>query len=91
MKGQANSMIVASLTLLVIIGFLGLVSVTIYSNIEDSVDDSLSSTTGQAAQTMNNITAGVYDGYDLAANIPIILAAGMLLAVIIGFGMYVRS
>ena len=90
-KGQVNNAIVSTMILLMIIGFLGIINVTIFSSIETSVSGSLSSSTSSAQAALNNMSGGFYDGYDLAANIPIILAAGLLLAVIVGFAVYVRG
>lgn len=87
-KGQANNAIVASMIVLLIVAVVGIVGVTVYDSIEDSLGADL---TGAAAATKGNFTANVYDGYQLASNIPIILAAGLLLTVIIGFAVYVRG
>lgn len=87
-KGQANNAIVAAMIIVLMVGVVGLIGVTVYDSIDNSIGSDL---TGDALATKGNFTDGVYDGYDLASNIPIILAAGLLLTVIIGFGMYVRG
>ena len=87
-KGQASNAIVNSMVILLIVGVVGIVGVTVYDSIQSSLGSSL---TGKALTTKNNFTDNVYDGYDLASNIPIVLAAGLLLTVIIGFTLYVRA
>jgi len=87
-KGQASGAIVNSMIILLIVAVVGIVGVTVYDSIEDSLGADL---TGDALATKGNFTENVYDGYDLAANIPIVLAAGLLLTVIIGFTLYVRG
>ena len=88
-KGQVND-IVSAMILLVILGFIGIISVTVYDSIEDSMTDALSSSTGAAAITVGNFTENVYDGYDLASNLPLILAAALLLSVIVGLAVVLR-
>lgn len=90
-KGQVNSNLVSGMIFLVIIGFLGIISITVYDSVEGSMSNTLSSSTQEAAQTLNNFTETTYDGYDLVSNLPIILAASLLLAVIIGLTAYVRG
>jgi len=87
-KGQASNNIVSAMVLIVIVGFLGIVSLTVY----DSVGTSMTSTasTTEADLTIANFTSNFYDGQELVANIPIILAAGLLLTVIVGFALYMR-
>ena len=87
-KGQASNAIVNSMIILLIVAVVGIVGVTVYDSIEGSLGADL---TGDALATKNNFTENVYDGYDLASNIPIVLAAGLLLTVIIGFTLYVRG
>jgi len=87
-KGQASNAIVNSMVILLIVGVVGIVGVTVYDSIENSLGADL---TGDALTTKDNFTENVYDGYDLASNIPIVLAAGLLLTVIIGFALYVRG
>lgn len=90
-KGQAAGNIAAGMILVVIVGMIGLISITVYDSVENSLEGSLSSSTGSAALTLSNFTENVYDGYDLASNVPIILAAALLLAVIVGFAIYMRA
>ena len=87
-KGQASNAIVNSMVVLLIVAVVGIVGVTVYDSIEDSLGADL---TGDALATKDNFTENVYDGYDLASNIPVVIAAGLLLTVIIGFAMYVRA
>ena len=87
-KGQASNAIVNSMIILLIVGVVGIVGVTVYDSIENSLGADL---TGDALATKGNFTENVYDGYDLASNIPIVLAAGLLLTVIIGFALYMRG
>lgn len=87
-KGQADNTIVNSMVVLLVVGVVGIIGVTVYDSIENSLGSTL---TGDALATKGNFTENVYNGYDLAANIPIVLAAGLLLTVIIGFAMFVRS
>lgn len=87
-KGQGSNAIVAAMILILIVAVVGIVGITVYDSIDDSLGSDL---TGDALATKNNFTENVYDGYDLASNIPIILAAGLLLTVIIGFAIYVRA
>ena len=87
-KGQARNDLVGAMILILIVGVVGLIGLTVYDSIDDSLGADL---TGDALATKGNFTDNVYDGYDLASNIPIILAAGLLLTVIIGFAMYVRG
>lgn len=89
-KGQADSTIIAGLMVLIIVGIVGITSITVYDSIQSSLSGSLTSTTSESAITMDNFTENVYNGYDLASNIPIVLAAGLLLAVIMGFAMLTR-
>lgn len=74
--------------LVLLVGVVGLVGVTVYDSIDNSLGADL---TGDALATKGNFTENVYDGYDLASNIPIVLAAGLLLTVILGFALYVRG
>jgi len=90
-RGQASNQIVVGMITFLMVGFLGIVSVTIYDGINTSMAATLSSSTSSAAVTLGNYSERVFDGYDLTSNIPIILAAGMLLAVIIGFALYVKG
>lgn len=87
-KGQASNAIVASMVIILVVAVVGIVGVTVYDSIENSLGADL---TGDALATKANFTENVYDGYDLASNIPIVLAAGLLLTVIIGFALYVRG
>jgi hypothetical protein len=87
-KGQASNAIVSSMVIILIVAVVGIVGVTVYDSIENSLGADL---TGDALATKDNFTENVYDGYDLASNIPIVLAAGLLLTVIIGFALYVRG
>jgi hypothetical protein len=87
-KGQASNAIVASMVIILVVAVVGIVGVTVYDSIENSLGADL---TGDALATKDNFTENVYDGYDLASNIPIVLAAGLLLTVIIGFALYVRG
>ena len=79
----------SGLIVLLLVGFLGIVSITVFDSIKTSVTSA--SATTRATQVTNNITDNFYDGMDLTSNVPIVLAAGMLLAVIIGFTLYVRA
>ena len=88
-KGQAGSNIVGSMILLLMIGFLGIVSVTVYDSIDTSMVSTASSTA--AVNTVGNFSENFYDSEDLASNIPIVIAAGVLLSVIIGFALYMRG
>lgn len=90
-KGQAGNSIVAAMLLLVVVGFLGIIMVTVYDSVETSVTGSIASTTSDAYATSSNFTGNYYDGMDLASNIPIVLGAGVLLSVIVGFALYVRG
>lgn len=90
-KGQMNNSIVASMIILLIVGFLGIISLTVYDSIEGSLSSSLSTSTGDAAQTVGNFTENFYDGQDLVSNLPIVIAAGLLISVIVGFTLYLRS
>jgi len=87
-KGQANNAIVAGMLLVLIVSVVGIVGITVYDSIENSLGSDL---TGDALATKANFTENTYDGYDLASNIPIVLAAGLLLTVIIGFVAYMRA
>jgi hypothetical protein len=90
-KGQAENTVVATMLLLVVVGFLGVIMVTVYDSVESSLTGSIASTTSDAYYTSQNFTENYYDGMDLASNIPIVLAAGLLIAVIVGFALYVRG
>lgn len=81
--------LVSGLIVLMLVGFLGIVSITIFDSIDTSTTDAGQTT--RATQTRGNITDGFYNGMDLSSNIPIVLAAGMLIAVIVGFALYVRA
>lgn len=88
-KGQVNN-IVSAMVLVLIVGFIGIISITIYDSIDDSMTSALSSSTGDAAQTLGNFSGAVYDGYDLVSNVPLVLAAALLLSVIIGLAVVLR-
>ena len=88
-KGQMNNSIVSAMILVVIVGFIGVISITIYDDIDDSMVNTASTTT--AKNTIGNFTDNVYDGYDLAANIPIVLAAALIITVVLGMAMVVRG
>ncbi|GAG76690.1 unnamed protein product [marine sediment metagenome] len=81
-KGQTNNGIVNAMIVILIVAVVGIVGVTVYDSIETSLGADL---TGDALTTKGNFTENVYDGYDLASNVPIVLAAGLLLMVIMGF------
>jgi hypothetical protein len=87
-KGQASNAIVQSMLVLLIVAAVGIVGITVYDSIENSLGADL---TGDALATKNNFTENTYDGYDLASNIPIVLAAGLLITVIVGFALYLRG
>ena len=87
-KGQAGNTIVAAMVSLLIVGFLGIVSITIYSDISSSMKTASSTS---ADYVIDNFSGNFYDGQDLASNIPIVLAAGLLLMVIMGFTMYLQG
>lgn len=86
-KGQANNAIVGAMILILLISVVGIVGITVYDSIESSLGGDL---TGDALATKGNFTENTYDGYDLASNIPIILAAGLLITVILGFALLTR-
>lgn len=83
--------IVTGLIGLLLIGFLGIISITVYSDLDDSLTATLASSTSDAAYTMGNFSENFYDAEDLASNIPVVLAAGLLLAVLVGLAFYVRA
>jgi hypothetical protein len=89
-KGQGMN-IIPAVILLMLVGFVGIVSITVYDSIESSLASGLSSTTSDAYYTHSNFSGEVFDGYTLASNIPIVLAAGLLIMVILGFGLYIRG
>jgi len=87
-KGQSSDMIVSTMITLLLVGFLGIVSLTVY----DSVGTSMTGSSSTAADAViANFSDNFYDGEELASNIPLIMAAGLLIAVIIGFAMYMRG
>lgn len=86
-KGQANNAIIAAMILLLVVSVVGIVGITVYDSIDDSLGADL---TGNALATKNNFSENTFDGYDLASNIPIILAAGLLITVILGFALLTR-
>jgi hypothetical protein len=90
-KGQAGNEIVTGMITLLMVGMMGLICILVYNNISTSVIPDLGATTSAARMTANNLSDGFFDGMDLSSNIPIVIAAGILLMVIIGFAMYVRS
>jgi len=85
---MGGNTIVGSMIVLLLVGFVGIVSLTVYDSIDDSLTDSLSSSTGDASAVVKNFSGSFYDGQQLASNVPIILAAGLLLMVIMGFAVY---
>ena len=87
-KGQASNDIVGGMVMILVIGMLGIVILTVYASIDDSL---ATATTTSAQQTIGNFSGSYYNGMDLAANIPIVLAAGLLLTVIVGFSVFVRG
>jgi hypothetical protein len=88
-RGQAsNNAIVGGMLLILMVAVIGLVAITVYDSIDDSLGTDL---TGAAGAARDNFSDNFYDGTDLASNIPIVLAAGLLLTVIIGFAMYMRA
>jgi len=89
LKGQASNTIVQSMILLVIVGFLGIISVTIYENLDSSFTNTASDTA--AVRAIGNFSSNFYDSEDLVSNVPIVIASGLLLTVIIGFAVYVRG
>ena len=88
-KGQAGNNLVSGLIVLMLVGFLGIVSITIFDSIQTSTTNAAQTT--RATQTVSNITDSFYEGMELSSNIPIVLSAGLLLAVIVGFALYVRA
>jgi len=90
-KGQAGNNIIGGMILIIIVGFLGIISLVIYDSVETSMLASISTTTADSYYTVQNYTENFYDGEDLVSNVPIVLAAGLLLAVIVGFALYVRA
>jgi len=80
---------VQSMVLLMMVGILGVMSVTVYSNLHDTFTDTASTTAADMA--IGNFSENFYDGEDLVSNLPIVIAAGLLLSVIIGFAMFIRS
>jgi hypothetical protein len=85
---QGNA-IIGGMVMLMIVAFLGLVSVTVYDSIAGSVVDGMSA--ADATNAANNFTDNFMEGEQLASNIPIVLAAGLLLMVIMGLALYVRA
>jgi hypothetical protein len=89
-KGMADNTIVNSMIIMLVVGVVGLIGITVFNSINSSLIGDL--TSGSAADyAADNFTDGFYEGMDLSSNIPIVLAAGLLLMVIIGFAMYVRG
>ena len=76
------------MVIILIVGMLGIVILTVYASIDDSLS---TATTTTAQETIGNFSSNYYNGMDLAANIPIVLAAGLLLSVIVGFAVFVRG
>lgn len=87
-KGQANNAIVQGMLLLLIVAVIGIVAVTVYASIASSLGADL---TGAASAAKENFSENFYDGTDLASNIPIVIAAGLLLSVIMAFALYMRA
>lgn len=87
-KGQANNAIVAAMILILVVSVVGIVGITVYNSIDSSLGSDL---TGTSLATKNNFTNNTYEGYVLAGNIPIILAAGLLITVILGFALFTRG
>lgn len=81
-KGQVNNAVVGGMLLILIVAIVGLIGITVYDSIDDSLGSDL---TGPALSTKKNFTENTYDGYDLVSNVPIVLAAGLLLVVILTF------
>lgn len=75
--------------MLMVVAFIGITAVTIYSSIRDGVYDS--ATTAAATNAINNFSDNFYEGTDIASNIPIVVAAGLILSVIMAFTLYVRA
>lgn len=83
-----NNATIAGMITLLVVAFVGITSITIY----DDVETSMTAAAGTSADAINaNFTANFYSGEQLAANVPIILAAGLILAVILGFAAAVRA
>lgn len=89
-KGQANSAVLAGMLLLVVIGVIGITSITIYSSIDTSLTSTITSTTSAAIPTINNFSDNTYEGYSLAGNVPIVIAAGLLISIILAFAVFTR-
>ncbi|GAG79400.1 unnamed protein product [marine sediment metagenome] len=88
-KGQAGgNAIVGGMLLLLMVAVIGIITITVYDSIDNSLGNDL---TGAAGAARDNFSDNFYDGTDLASNIPIVLAAGLLLTVIVGFVMYMRT
>lgn len=89
-KGQAGANILAGMILLVLIGVIGITSITVYDSVDDSLSSTLTSVSSDAGQTLGNFTDNVFEGYSLTGNVPIVLASGLLIAVILGFALVAR-
>jgi len=88
-KGQlGGTNLVYGMFILMIVGFLGIVSITVYDSVRASTVEGMN--TASATNAAANFTANFLDGEELASNLPIVIAASLLLTVIIGFVAWMR-
>jgi riboflavin transporter FmnP len=85
-RGMVN-VIIGAVLALVIGGILLMIGVLIQANVHDAIP----AVTGTANTTIENVNTAVYGGYQLMTVLPTVLAAGAIIAAIVGGLLYYRS
>lgn len=84
---QAFHPVITGVVVLAMVGIVLGIMIMVYSNVETNIEG----VNEASNNTIDKINANVYKGFDLASISPIVLAAGLIITIVIGFAGMVMS
>ena len=78
---QGNAGVIGAVVTLALVGIIFGIMVMVYSAIEPSIKG----TSAAANTSITTLNTNVYQGFNLGAITPIVLAAGLIITVVLGF------
>jgi len=73
--------VITGVVVLAMVGIVFGIMVMVYSNVETNI----TGTTDAANASITKVSANIYKGFDLGSIAPIVLAAGLIITIVIGF------
>jgi hypothetical protein len=78
---EAFHPVITGVVVLAMVGIVFGIMVMVYSNVETNI----TGTTAAANASIAKVNANIYKGFDLGSIAPIVLAAGLIITIVIGF------